>query len=375
MIVGDTLYKRTSTGAVQVWRQEINDEETAFRTVSGQKDGQLVTSEWTFVVSKNIGRSNETTPQQQTKLEVGANYTKKLAQGGYKSSEEDIDTKTFFSPMLAKNFSDYEEELRYEEWWVGSQPKLDGVRCIFTDSGAWTRQGKPILNVQHIADYLAPLFDESPGLILDGELYNHSLKEDFNKIVSLVKKQKPTDADRQEARGAVQYWVYDVPSIPGSFKDRWRAALSLLLPERTHPVIMVPTNWAYSRSELDTLYESYLADGYEGQIVRDGRASYENKRTKALLKRKEWMDEEFTILRIEDGIGNRAGMAGRVVVALPNGGEANPNPKGDRAFLRALLQNKDVLVGVQATVEFFGYTPDGSLRFPRVTKVHDGGKI
>ena len=69
------------------------------------------------------------------------------------------------------------------------QPKLDGVRCLFTKDGAFSRTGKQFMNVKHIENELQPLFSDYPNLILDGELYNHALKNDFEKIISLVRKQ------------------------------------------------------------------------------------------------------------------------------------------------------------------------------------------
>ena len=75
------------------------------------------------------------------------------------------------------------------------QPKLDGVRCLFTKDGAYSRTGKQFKNLAHIERELIPFFKDRPDLVLDGELYNHKLKHDYEKIISLVRKQKPTDTD------------------------------------------------------------------------------------------------------------------------------------------------------------------------------------
>ena len=90
------------------------------------------------------------------------------------------------------------------------QPKLDGVRCVFTKDGAFSRTGKEFKNVDHIKETLKPLFKQCPYMKLDGELYNHKLKDDFEKIISLVRKTKPTFEHRQEAKELVQYHVYDI---------------------------------------------------------------------------------------------------------------------------------------------------------------------
>ena len=80
------------------------------------------------------------------------------------------------------------------------QPKLDGIRCLFTADGAYSRNNKKFMNLKHIEMALKPFFEQHPDVVLDGELYNHKLKHDFEKIVSLVRKQKPTEEDRRNAQ-------------------------------------------------------------------------------------------------------------------------------------------------------------------------------
>jgi uncharacterized protein YegP (UPF0339 family) len=57
---------------------------------------------------------------------------------------------------------------------------------------ARTRNGKIIEAIPHITNSLKSFFQANENTILDGELYNHELKDNFNKITSLVRKQKPT---------------------------------------------------------------------------------------------------------------------------------------------------------------------------------------
>ena len=83
------------------------------------------------------------------------------------------------------------------------QPKLDGVRCVFTKVGAYSRTGKEFKNVAHLEEDLEDFFNDNSNSILDGELYNHDLKHDFEKIISLVRKQKPTEDDRRDAQHLV----------------------------------------------------------------------------------------------------------------------------------------------------------------------------
>ena len=365
-----TLYKRTSAGAIQEWCIEQQDD--AYRTVSGQQGGAKVQSSWKAAKPKNVGRANATTGQEQATLEVEALYKKKLAQGGYHESIEEIDTAKFFKPMLAKK---YEGDVADSDpYGVYSQPKLDGVRCIANREGLWTRQGKPIEAVPHIHDALADFFAEHPDAVLDGELYNHDLKDDFNEIISLVRKQKPSDEHKARTARIVQYHVYDYPSFDDGFVGRaigMKERLSALHSEDS-PIVLVETARVQSQTHLDELYSEYIANGYEGQMVRLGGVKYEQKRSKSLLKRKEFKDEEFEVVAVNEGVGNRSGMAGFITYRLPDGREFGSGIKGTHDYCKQLLADADKYVGGTGTVRFFDYTPDGIPRFPVTVALYEG---
>ena len=103
-------------------------------------------------------------------------------------------------PMLAHKFDNSRVDWSQP---VYIQPKLDGVRCLFTKDGAYSRAGNKFMNLVHIELALLPFFNNNPDVVLDGELYNHKLKRDFEKIISLVRKQKPTADDRLDAQHLV----------------------------------------------------------------------------------------------------------------------------------------------------------------------------
>ena len=228
------IYKRTATGAIQQWCAEI--EGSRYRTRSGQLDGTIVTTDWVQCQGTNIGRSNERTPEEQAIFEVKALYKKKLERD-YHEDIDCIDDPLIFAPMLAKEYGDYADKIDFTNK-VFAQPKLDGIRCIATERGLFSRNGKPILGVPHIIEALKPLFDYQPDLILDGELYNHAYRDDFNAIVGTVKKQKPTEEDLEKAR-LIQYHVYDLPSADGGFAER-HLCLRELLAMTDFPIKTVP---------------------------------------------------------------------------------------------------------------------------------------
>ena len=124
-------------------------------------------------------------------------------------------------PMLAYPVSD--KPIDYNKP-VFIQPKLDGVRCVIQCDNsvvtAYSRTGKEWKNIQHVLDELQPFFEKYPNVILDGELYNHNLKDNFEKIISLVRKQKPTLVDRHEARLLTQFHCYDIVDETMPFEQR-----------------------------------------------------------------------------------------------------------------------------------------------------------
>jgi DNA ligase-1 len=360
----ETIYKKTKTGATQEWTIEVVDNK--YRTHSGQVGGAITTNEWTVVYGKNTGKANGTTDNEQALKEAEAKRTKKL-ESGYFEDVNNIDTKQYFEPMLAAKWEDYKDKIQYP---IYSQAKLDGIRCILTKDGMFSRNGKPIISAPHIFDSVKPLFETNPDLVFDGELYADKFANDFNKIVSLVKKTKPTADDLKESKELIEYHIYDLPSSDKNFIQR-AYDLATLFETRSelHPHCRIVETYKVPSEDVVTeLYEKYVEEGYEGQMLRlDGK--YENKRSKNLLKHKSFVDEEYTILDICEGEGNRTGTAGYMVFETAEGKPFKSNVKGTWDETAEMLKNKKELIGKQATIKYFNLTPDGIPRFPFVINI------
>lgn len=357
-----TLYSRTSSGGVQTWTIEIDG--GRFRTIYGLTDGKKTTTEWYYSKPTNVGRTNERNEEAQAEFEANAIW-KKRTELGYHENIKDIDKPTYIECMLAQKYEDRIDEL---EWPVWAQPKLDGIRCLATANGLFSRAGKPFKSVPHISRELEKFFAEHPDAILDGELYCDKLSNDFNKITSLVKKSKPSQKDLDESEKIIQYHIYDVLDTQNNFTRRTAWLDSNLVSSQIIKLVM--TKRVDTPEELDRLYEGFLAAGYEGQMVRVD-APYEQKRSKYLLKRKEFQDAEYKIIEVCEGTGNRTGMAGWMILENKDGSTFKSNIKGNHDFLAELLQDKNKLKGVFATVQFFHLTPDGVPRFPYVTSIRN----
>ena len=358
-----TLFTRTNTAAAQQW--SVTVEGNKYCTTFGQVDGKLQTTNWTECFETNGGRANQRNSQEQALFEAQALWKKKK-DSGYFENIQDIDKATFVEPMLAKKFEDYEDSLTYP---VVSERKLDGIRNITTKDGMFSRNGKEFKSCPHILKELQYFFEKFPNAVLDGELYCDKLNNDFNKICSLVKKAKPSVAELEEASNTIQYWIYDWVLTNKKFSERYEMIKEHI--KESSCIKIVTADIANNKAELDCFYEQYIEEGFEGQMVRL-EAVYETKRSKNLLKRKEFQDEEYVILDVIEGAGNKAGVAGAMVFENELGISFNSNIKGNRDYLREVLETKQELIGQLATVKFFNKTPGNALpRFPYVISIRN----
>lgn len=381
-----TLYKIDTKGKLREWTMHIDG--ASFYAVKGLVDGKKTTDKATTTIAKNVGRSNETTPEAQAELQAQAKFQKKL-DSGYALNELDAQKKKFYEPMLAHNFKDRQDEL-VGKYPVYSQPKLDGIRCIVRKEGdtliGRTRNGKEIECIPHILKSLNGFFLAHPKAILDGELYNHDLRDNFNKITSLVRKQRPIKSDKMtdkafakkqaeyqarvaEAEDVIQYHVYDCPKLNDvvnesqSFDFRMDELKAKLMTNKH--IVLVETSEVYSLGNLNSLYGQYLEQGYEGQMVRKNSSKYDNKRSTSLLKRKEFIDAEYKVVDIDVGNGNRSGTAKHLVCYCPKTKTTfNSNIKGSFEYLKEIYDNRKDYIGQLATIKYFQLTPDGIPRFP-----------
>ena len=264
-------------------------------------------------------------------------------------------------PMLAHKVN--ENKIDFNEL-VFIQPKLDGVRCVFTKEGAYSRTGKKFYNLRHIELRLKNFFELYPFAVLDGELYNHALRDDFEQIISLVRKQKPTDEDRRNAQHLIQYHVYDCIAEGVDYIGRfnWLKSQRKLF---NNVVIPVETIEVHGYNGAKAMHTEFLKQGYEGSILRLNRP-YEQKRSYNLMKFKDFSDTEATIIGYEAGKGKFTGLIGKFLMVDDDGNEFGcPIGKGyNYSDRRNILENIHDYIGERATFTYFERTKAGSYRHP-----------
>lgn len=363
-----TLYARNKDGSVQVWSIEVDGHR--FRSTSGRQGGAMTTPLWTECETKNPGKKNEVSPEDQAEKEALSRWKDQIKTGGYREDITQIDNLDFNEPMRAKEYTKRKHKINFE---IDVQYKLDGFRANpQPDTNIiLSRYNNPIVAVPHLNDLLAQ-FHAKTGLKLDGELYSHEHKDDFNTLCSILKKQNPTTAEIDRAK-VMEFWCFDLIDLTLPWKERFSRLKEIW--KEWHPVFgkkvrLVWTTRVHSEAEWDALHQKATRLGFEGTMGRDPEALYEFSRTDALLKRKDFQDAEFEIKDFLPGRGNKSVMAAKVVcwrdAAQVVDFEAGIT--GDWTFCEELLTNKQNYIGKQATIKFINYTPpkpDGSGSVPR----------
>ena len=376
------LFKLTSTEKIQVW--EISTEGNKLIVIQGQLEGKKQRYEEVIKTGKNIGRSNETTSSQQAEANAKAKWEKKHNKDYHLSIEDckkkkKIANKGGYLPMLAQSYNKHAD--RHLKYSCYVQPKLDGLRCIATKTKnkvkLWFRSGKEITTMSHIAKDLHKIMKE--GDIFDGELYAH--KEDFNTFTGAIRANKNLNSEITEK---IKYHIYDYPRIEGlieknGFKERLAVYSSLNVNNKY--LQTVETVLVENFEQAMELYKRFIEEGYEGIMFRNIDMPYEQKRSYNLLKYKEFIDDEFIIIEIEEGKGILAGHVGAFICRIePNrvlndiGGKEvtfgtkegliRAKMKGKTEHLKYLYEHKKECIGKPLTIKYQNLSKDGVPRFP-----------
>jgi DNA ligase-1 len=258
------------------------------------------------------------------------------------------------------------------------QPKLDGVRCVIQYEKrvqpredvvvAYSRTGKEWKNINHILEQLKPFFQKYPNVILDGELYNHDLKNDFEKIISLVRKTKPTDEDRVESAKNVQFHCYDIidEELPFDQRIEFVTESLMLLGDSIYTVDTLQTD----EIQANFIHQQNLDKGYEGSIVRTNDV-YKCGRSWNLRKFKDFHDAEAMLIDWVEGKGKRKGTIGKFK-AVDEDGNVFGMPVMDKfKYLQENFEEMKTWLGKTATFTYFERTKADSYRHPLFKCIRD----
>lgn len=365
-----TLYKKTSTGAIQQWSIFVDasyDHSTGYNIITshGQVDGKLQLGMDPIFEGKNIGKSNETSIEEQAIAEAQSRWEKKLKSGYVDSIEKaqsgelDESIEGGILPMLAFTFEKQGHKIKYPAF---IQKKYDGIRLIaIVKNGKctlWSMTRKPINSLPHIVAEIEKHF--KADIILDGEAYNHDFKSNFEHIIHLTRQLEP---DPQHTN--VQYHIYDMVNDK-PFKERighLQKCFTIGNPKLQY-LKLSETLAIYDEEQVADLYNTFKAEGYEGAMLRNSNGLYVNKRSSDLIKVKEMQDSEFEIIGIEEGRGKLMGHVGAFVCLTEDGQQFKAKMSGSTEKLKEYFENHDLWKDKQLTIQFQDLTSYGIPRFP-----------
>ena len=374
-----TLVSLDSKGKVRVveisydWSPTNNG--FVIRRITGQLGGKQTQQPDILVEKGKAGR----TVTEQTVLQFNS-HLKKYLDKGYKEWEDILDEakikealgdiKTgqdgMIKPMLAKQ-ADKVANKFFDRDFYGSR-KINGVRCLiyYKDGEVHTSSRGAInydLAIYHIIEHptLIKFFENNPTIILDGEIFKMGYT--LNKISGLCRHiEKMSDTEPLEF-----YWydIYDTANPDLTFETRWElmqniAKYDLILgdfnPEREWKegelkiqfLPQIPmTGW----STIKKYHDKYVAEGFEGLVIRKIDAVYgPGKRSNDMIKVKEYMDSEFEIVGLSEGLRDEDMC---FIMKTEDGQEFKAKPHGDRAQKQWYREHLDELIGKMATIKYF----------------------
>lgn len=363
-----TLYKKNNEGKIEQWKitvfsdVETNKTSCGYFVYYGEHKGKLQKKSVLVKEGKNQGKKNQTNKLQQAFKDAEGKFNKKLKSGyvtslkAAKAGKLDKVIKGGIVPMLAHPYEKYKNKIKFP---VYVQPKLDGERCIAIKKNGtvtlWTRSRKPIHSCPHIVEQLKTCLVGFGDCIVDGELYSHTLRDDFESLMKAVRKQKPSEESK-----LVEFHIFDM--ICEKNDPMWRRIeLIEKLPWYLEGIEIVETYVCADEEALEELHKRFMRDGYEGTMIKDQFASYENKRSKNLLKYKNFQDAEFQIVGCEKGEDS----AVVFVCETKNKVVFRATMSGDKKKNQVYLKARSLWAGKKLTVKFQGLTGKNKVpRFP-----------
>ena len=192
-------------------------------------------------------------------------------------------------PMLASEPCEF-KDMRFP---LLASYKLDGIRCLITESGPRTRSLKLVPN-----GYIAKLLEQLP-VGLDGELVvlDDAGNVNFRATASAVMS--------HDGEPKFEYRVFDKFDHPGDFFQRQSALHELKYPSWAK---IVEQEIVRSEKSVRDMFTQALEDGYEGLILRDPKAPYKHGRATTnsqwMMKMKPWCDAEATVIGVVEAYAN-----------------------------------------------------------------------
>jgi len=415
-IYNRTLYKRAKSKFL-VWNIKLQIDLKGVRlifTYGYFREGQTIA--FRKIYPKNIGKSNETTKEEQGILEFES-FLRDKKKEGYKDIEPrlaergivvvsveilnellpiiDTDANDNFKPMKCKNYykttSKVFTDINFKQWKeekyyyllnpyvkkklrlitlasneIAIQPKLNGVRVFVTKYGKLLSKIGNTYELPHISNTIKNHIYEfietlnlPENIYLDGEIYQHN--STLQDIVSATKKQSLFSAQ-------LKFVIFDI-AIP-NYTQLERLKILKLIKEFINSTLFITSvevidtkilKVAKYHSSIDLKIQEYtdsfIKAGYEGSIIRDLKGLYDyGIRSNSIVKLKRLISKEFQIIDIVSQEVDRT--LGIFICRTVKGKIFKVTPTGTIEYKKELLINKDNYINKLLSCDFYEYTPD-----------------
>lgn len=346
-----TLYAKSKTGAIKQWSVSVKG--STITVVHGQVGGAMQEQVTEVKKGKNIGKSNETTPEIQARLEAGSKWNKQIDKD-YRENVDDIPESTL--PPLAKKYQDAKDQLGDE---YDALCKLDGVRCtLFHNNGDirfQKRGGGDYPVIERIAEEMwEKVWSHSPRTVVDTELYCHGMY--LEDIVSAVKKH---NFDTEQ----ISAYVFDIfdPTAPEMVWTERHAAYKSMLAESGPHVFSVKSRRITEESEMLAFHDIVVGMDYEGLVLRKLDAKFVfGHRTGDFQKYKVPKDKEFKVIRFDVDKNGCAVPWCYIDNQIDSSRTEFKAPLiGTREYQQEIAQNQEDYIGKHLKVVFEAYSKYG----------------
>ncbi|MEG4397399.1 ATP-dependent DNA ligase, partial [Microcoleus sp. BROC3] len=271
-------------------------------------------------------------------------------------------------PQLANTYSPT-KNYGVTEWF--SSPKLDGVRCLYENmtSGLRSRSGLTRYSgLTEIEEMCESIRSTNNLSFIDGELYIPETP--FDVISGIVRSRKTVEAVVANKQ-RVQFRIFAIgfnqfPTMQTVHEvDQLKQIFPAMGKISYVPQKLIQNNALVIQAEAELIKSSGLSD--EGIMLRNPNSVYAGVRSNNLLKVKNFVKNNFTVIGFTKGSGKYLKSLGNVLIRGMIDGRTI-NSKVGTGFTdlerSTIWANQADYLGRTVEVVYLGVTATGSLRHP-----------
>lgn len=259
---------------------------------------------------------------------------------------------------------------------IAIEPKLDGIRCFGIVKGGeailYARSGKLITNFDST---IGRELSQLPDGCYDGEI----MGEDFIALMRQAYRKDDVETESTylslfdylpiqewESKKSTMSCFQRYDTLVYNLTKNKPSAMGMGSESGTKQKYLNIVKRSYISADIESIeaiHDNYVAQGYEGAMIKDVDAVYKFGRGWEVMKYKAFHDVDLKIKQLLEGTGKHTGKLGSVVVCF-KGVDVQVGSGFTDDLRTAIWNDKDSFINRMIEVRYQEETPDGSLRFP-----------